>query len=64
MRDILYDCYDKEGKPLGIIFASDCATLLKKNSSVKYVLGMDAVTRRRVWHEVKENGLFPTKFSK
>ena len=63
-NDILYDCYDKNGKPLGIIFACDCAELLKKNSNVKYVLGFDAIKRQRVWHEVKENGLWPTSFSK
>ena len=58
--DILYDCYDKNFKPLGIVFAQDCKELLKMQPNVKYVLGMDYFTRQRVWHEVKENGLFPT----
>lgn len=57
--DILYDCYDKEEKHIGIIFAKDCSDLLRKNSEVKYVRGMDAVTRKQNWFEVKETGLWP-----
>ena len=57
--DILYDCYDKDESHIGIIFAKDCADLLRKNPRVKYVRGMDAVTRRPNWCEVKETGLYP-----
>jgi len=57
-NDILYDCYDENVKPLGIIFAKDCKELLMKQPKVKYVLGMDYLTRKRVWHRVKENGLW------
>lgn len=59
---ILYDCYDKDKKNIGIIFAENCTDLLIKNPNVKYVLGLDYFTRQRVWHEVRKNGLFPTKF--
>lgn len=59
MCDILYDCYDDNENPIGIIFAKDCKDLLQKNANVKYVRGVDAVTRRINWHEVKENGLWP-----
>lgn len=57
-NDILYDCYDENVKPLGIVFAKDCKELLVKQPKVKYVLGMDYLTRERVWHRVKENGLW------
>lgn len=57
MNNILYDCFDKNEQPIGIIFARDCKDLLQKNPSVKYVRGMDAVTRRPHWHEVTETGL-------
>ena len=57
-NDILYDCYDENVKPLGIIFAKDCKELLVKQPKVKYVLGMDYLTRERVWHSVEENGLW------
>lgn len=57
-NDILYDCYDENVKPLGIIFAKDCKELLVKQPKVKYVLGMDYLTRERVWHRVDKNGLW------
>lgn len=56
-NDILYDCYDEAVKPLGIVFAKDCKELLMKQPKVKYVLGMDYLTREKVWHRVEENGL-------
>lgn len=59
MGDILYDCYDENEQPIGIIFANGCKDLLKKNVNVRYVRGMDVVTRRPNWYEVKEDGLFP-----
>ena len=62
MGDILYDCYDKNGEYIGIIFAVDCADLLRKNPNVKYVFGMDYFTRESKIHEVTEAGLFPTPF--
>ncbi len=60
-QDILYDCYDENRRPLGIVFAKDCKELLKVCPNVKYVLGMDYFTRERKWHEVTEKGLFPAK---
>ena len=57
-NDILYDCYDEAVKPLGIVFAKDCHELLMKQPKAKYVLGMDYLTRERVWHRVEENGLW------
>ena len=57
----MYDCYDENENPLGIFFAKDCEELLEKHPNVKYVRGMDAVTRLPIWHEVKENGLFSFK---
>lgn len=57
---ILYDCYDENRKSLGIVFAKNCKELLEMMPNVKYVLGMDYFTRNRVWHEVRENGLWPT----
>lgn len=59
--EIMYDCYDENEKPIGIIFAKNCRELLEKNSDVRYVRGMDAVTRRPNWHEVTEGGLVPYK---
>lgn len=59
MNKILYDCYDENKKSIGIIFAENCKDLLFKNPNVKYVLGMDYLTRQPVWHRVKENGLWP-----
>ena len=61
MTDILYDCYDENFKPIGIVFAQNCKDLLQKKPNVKYVLGIDYLTRQGMWHKVKENGLFPTK---
>lgn len=57
-NDILYDCYDENVKSLGIVFAKDCKDLLVKQPKVKYVLGMDYLTRERVWHRVEKNGLW------
>lgn len=56
---IMYDCYDENEMPIGIIFAKNCKELLEINPNVKYVRGMDIITRRPKWHEVKGNGLFP-----
>ena len=61
MKDILYDCYDENKKHIGIIFAENCKELIKKCPNVAYVLGIDYLTRKSVWHRVKENGLFPAK---
>ena len=61
MKDYMYDCYDKNENPLGILFAKDCKELLEAHPDVKYVRGMDAVTRLPIWHEVEENGLCPYK---
>lgn len=55
----LYDCYDENEEPIGLIFAKDCSDLLKKNPNVKYVRGIDAATSKPHWHKVKENGLWP-----
>ena len=41
----MYDCYDKDEKPLGIFFEDGTKELLKHHPDVKYVRGMDAVTR-------------------
>lgn len=57
MNEILYDTYDKDENPIGIIFAKDCNDLLNKNPNVKYVRGMDIITRKPNWFEVKNNGL-------
>lgn len=57
----MYDCYDKDEKLLGIFFEDGTKELLKRHPDVKYVRGMDAVTRLPVWHEVKEDGLFSYK---
>lgn len=57
-NNILYDCYDENKKSLGIVFAKDCKELLNKMPNVKYVLGLDYLTRQRVWHRVNENGLW------
>ena len=62
MGDILYDCYDENGNHIDIIFAKDCADLLYKNPKVKYVQGMDYLTRRSTIHKVTERGLFPTPY--
>ncbi len=59
MNKYMYDCYDKDEKPLGIFFENGTKELLKHHPDVKYVKGIDAVTRLPVWHKVKENGLFP-----
>ena len=58
-RDYMYDCYDENENSLGIFFEKDCKELLRNHPEVKYVRGMDAVTRLPKWHEVKETGLFP-----
>lgn len=57
-KDYLYDCYDENKKPLGIVFAKDCKELLEKMPDVKYVLGIDYLTRQPTWHRVKKNGLW------
>lgn len=57
MTDVLYDCYDKNERQIGIIFAKNCKDLLDKNSNVKYVRGIDYITRKPQWFEVKEDGL-------
>lgn len=51
----------KDEKLLGIFFEDGTKELLKHHPDVKYVRGMDAVTRLPVWHEVKEDGLFSYK---
>ena len=61
MNKYMYDCYDKERKSLGIFFEEGTKELLEHHPDVKYVKGMDAVTRCPVWHKVEENGLFPCK---
>ena len=61
MGKYMYDCYDKDEKPLGIFFEDGTKELLEHHPDVKYVRGMDAVTRLPVWHEVKEDGLFSYK---
>lgn len=60
MKDILYDCYDENRRSIGIIFARDCKELIEKCPNVAYVLGLDYLTHQRVWHRVRENGLFPS----
>ena len=60
-RKYMYDCYDKDEKPLGIFFEDGTKELLKHHPDVKYVRGMDAVTRLPVWHEEREDGLFSYK---
>lgn len=57
--NILYDCYDENENPIGLICANNCADLLQKNPNVKYVRGIDAVTYRPQWHRVEKEGLFP-----
>lgn len=59
MQDFLYDCYDENEQPIGIIFAEDCEDLLRKNPKVKYVRGLDPVVRLPVWYKVKKDGLWP-----
>jgi hypothetical protein len=54
----MYDCYDNDEKPLGILFEDGTKELLEHHPDVKYVKGMDAVTRLPVWYEVREDGLF------
>lgn len=61
MSKYMYDCYDKDEKPLGIFFSEGTKELLAHHPNVKYVRGIDVVTRLPVWHEVKENGLFSYK---
>lgn len=61
MSKYIYDCYDKDEKPLGIFFSEGTKELLAHHPNVKYVRGIDAVTRLPVWHKVQENGLFPYK---
>lgn len=61
MGKYMYDCYDKDEKPLGIFFEDGTKELLEHYPNVKYVRGMDAVTRLPIWHEVRENGLFSYK---
>lgn len=61
MSKYMYDCYDKDEKPLGIFFETGTTELLAHHPEVTYVKGIDAVTRFSVWHEVQENGLFPYK---
>lgn len=45
MKKYMYDCYDKERKSLGIFFEEGTKELLEHHPDVKYVKGMDAVTR-------------------
>lgn len=59
MGDILYDCYDEDERHIGIIFAKDCKELLEKSVNVRYVRGMDVLTRRPNWYQVKVTGLYP-----
>ena len=54
MGKYMYDCYDKDEKPLGIFFEDGTKELLEHHPDVKYVRDMDAVTRLPVWHEVKD----------
>ena len=50
--------------PVGMIFAKDCKELLQIQPKVKYVLGMDYLTRETTWFEVRETGLYPVHFDK
>lgn len=59
MQDILYDCYDENEQPIGIIFAKNSTDLLRKNPKVKYVRGIDHVVRLPNWFEVRQDGLWP-----
>lgn len=61
MNKYMYDCYDKDENHLGIFFETGTKELLAHHPNVKYVRGIDAVTRLPVWHEVKESGLFSYK---
>ncbi|MBQ1938039.1 MAG: hypothetical protein II364_03660 [Bacteroidales bacterium] len=63
-HDILYDSYDENMMPVGMIFAKDCKELLQIQPKVKYVLGMDYLTRETTWFEVRETGLYPVHFDK
>lgn len=56
-NDILYDCYDKDGNYIGIIFARDYKELLEICPKVKYVRGADYITREENWFIVDESGL-------
>lgn len=51
MNKYMYDCYDKERKSLGIFFEAGTKELLEHHPNVKYIKGIDAVTRCPVWHE-------------
>lgn len=52
MSKYMYDCYDKDEKPLGIFFATGTTELFAHHPEVTYIKGIDAVTRFPVWHEV------------
>lgn len=58
IRMIFYDCYDENKKFITQVFAKDCSDLLKLVPNVRYVLGMDYVTRRPQWFKVTEHGLW------
>lgn len=59
MKQYMYDCYNEHEQHLGIFFENGTAELLYNHPDVKYVRGMDAVTRRPTWSRVEKNGLFP-----
>lgn len=54
---IFYDCYDNNKKFITQVFAKDCAHLLQLVPNVKYVIGIDYLTRRAKWMEVKPQGV-------
>ena len=54
---IFYDCYDENKKFITQVFARDCVHLLQLVPDVKYVLGIDYVTRRAQWMKVDPQGL-------
>ena len=47
----MYDCYDKDEKPLGIIFEDGTKELLKHHPDVKYVRGIRIKGRTRTGTE-------------
>lgn len=56
---IPYNCYDENEEFIATIYAENCKELLEINPNIKYVRGIDFVTKRPKWHEVREDGLFP-----
>lgn len=54
---IFYDCYDEDKKFITQIFAKGCVDLLERVPNVKYVLGVDYLTRRAQWMRVDQNGV-------